>query len=278
MGHGATVQWLLARGAHPLARDHDGCTPLHWAALRGRQRAVDALLRHGGRWRAQLGARDSTRSTPLELAAYKAGCRIPERGRCRATYRALRVWELWAEALTLGCGRCLPARATAAFWVSFRPRPWGGEDARALAEPDPAGGAWRQVLGAFVLGAGAWLELALLLPWTSHMLLTHMAFLTSFLVQALWCGLAFGGRPFPAPFVPPRVSPSNAAAPGRSWVRAAFGDAGTVAAPCPTHSGGAQRASGVYSQRLEAGRADALCPTTQAVKCEPAGIGRARSL
>lgn len=41
-----------------------------------------------------------------------------------------------------------------------------------------------------MLGAGAWVELSLLLPWTSHLALTHMAFLTSLLVQSMWCGRA----------------------------------------------------------------------------------------
>lgn len=46
-----------------------------------------------------------------------------------------------------------------------------------------------------------------------------------------------------------------------------------MALPSTAADGVGHRAREAYSQRLESGRADALCPTTQVVKCEPAGVG-----
>jgi Ankyrin repeat len=41
------VRLLLDRGADPAGADHDGMTPLHWAAAHGRLAVVEELLRRG---------------------------------------------------------------------------------------------------------------------------------------------------------------------------------------------------------------------------------------
>jgi len=61
------VRCVLAAGGAADATDHDGRTPLHWAALYDRGAAVcRALVAHGG---AALAPRDVDGATPLELAA-----------------------------------------------------------------------------------------------------------------------------------------------------------------------------------------------------------------
>lgn len=59
------VKVLLAAGAGVEARDNDGYTALHWAAMRGNGAIVELLLAQG----ASVGAADRTfRATPLHLA------------------------------------------------------------------------------------------------------------------------------------------------------------------------------------------------------------------
>lgn len=48
-GHPEIVSMLIAAGADACARDEYGCTPLHWAAARGRSAVVSQLLDLGAR-------------------------------------------------------------------------------------------------------------------------------------------------------------------------------------------------------------------------------------
>ena len=64
---GSDVERCLAQGYGATARDEDGWTPLHWAALYGDgdDAAIGALLDAG----AKVNARDVEGQTPLHLAA-----------------------------------------------------------------------------------------------------------------------------------------------------------------------------------------------------------------
>ena len=65
-GDAALVRCVLAAGGAADATDHDGRTPLHWAALYDRGAAVcRALVAHGS---AALAPRDADGATPLDLA------------------------------------------------------------------------------------------------------------------------------------------------------------------------------------------------------------------
>ena len=64
-----TVRLLLLAGARPLLPDREGCTPLHWAAIRGNAEAATVLLQGGGE--EALQAADATGNTPPQLALEK---------------------------------------------------------------------------------------------------------------------------------------------------------------------------------------------------------------
>ena len=63
-GHDALVEFLLAAGANPNARDAGGCTALHLAAQADRVDLVQVLLDY----RANVNPRDGRGLTPLDLA------------------------------------------------------------------------------------------------------------------------------------------------------------------------------------------------------------------
>jgi hypothetical protein len=60
-----TAYLLRHRGLDANQADVNGATPLHWAAMRGSDKCVAALLEHG----ASLHAKDSLGKTPLDIAA-----------------------------------------------------------------------------------------------------------------------------------------------------------------------------------------------------------------
>ena len=60
----AGVQAYLDAGVDINARDENGSTPLHWAALEGHKDIVELLINRG----AQVNAKDNTANTPLDLA------------------------------------------------------------------------------------------------------------------------------------------------------------------------------------------------------------------
>ena len=60
----AGVQAYLDAGVDINARDENGSTPLHWAALEGHKDIVELLINQG----AQVNAKDNTANTPLDLA------------------------------------------------------------------------------------------------------------------------------------------------------------------------------------------------------------------
>jgi ankyrin repeat protein len=55
---------LLNWGANPIAREHDGCTPLHGSALAGQLKTVRRLVALN----VPINARDNERRTPLHYA------------------------------------------------------------------------------------------------------------------------------------------------------------------------------------------------------------------
>src|SRR6185295_1058934 len=73
MGNEAAIPVLVALGYELGRESHDGGTPLHWAAWRGRVEMVRALIAAG----APIDPRDRTYgSTPLAWAAHgSANCR-----------------------------------------------------------------------------------------------------------------------------------------------------------------------------------------------------------
>jgi ankyrin repeat protein len=68
-GHAPIVTLLLNYGAQIDARDRDGETPLHWAALRGHKEAARRLLKRG----ADVAAANDFLDTPLHWCARKVG-------------------------------------------------------------------------------------------------------------------------------------------------------------------------------------------------------------
>jgi len=60
---------LQVLDANYSAADKEGCTPLHWAAIKGNGEACTVLLQGGAS--AVLGAKDVTGSTPAQLAVEK---------------------------------------------------------------------------------------------------------------------------------------------------------------------------------------------------------------
>jgi hypothetical protein len=64
-GDAPKVKELLSKGANVNARDENGQTPLHWAAIHGRVDVARLLLEHG----ADVNARDENGQTPLRWAA-----------------------------------------------------------------------------------------------------------------------------------------------------------------------------------------------------------------
>ncbi|CAN0261438.1 unnamed protein product, partial [Discosporangium mesarthrocarpum] len=64
-GNAPLARALIEAGARPDARDKDGYTPLHWAAMRGHAGVARSLLRGG----AQSDARSPADKTPLHHAA-----------------------------------------------------------------------------------------------------------------------------------------------------------------------------------------------------------------
>ena len=69
------MRLLLVMDARLHLADKDGCTPLHWAAIKGAGEACQLLLQGGSG--SLLTAKDVTGSTPPQLAAQKGhrcGC------------------------------------------------------------------------------------------------------------------------------------------------------------------------------------------------------------
>ena len=64
-----TMRLLLVMDARLHLADKDGCTPLHWAAIKGAGEACQLLLQGGSG--SLLTAKDVTGSTPPQLAAQK---------------------------------------------------------------------------------------------------------------------------------------------------------------------------------------------------------------
>jgi hypothetical protein len=64
-----TIRLLLVLGARCVLPDKEGCTPLHWAAIRGHTEACTVLLQGGGE--EALTQPDSTGCTPSQLAIEK---------------------------------------------------------------------------------------------------------------------------------------------------------------------------------------------------------------
>ncbi len=64
-----TMRLLLVMDARLHLADKDGCTPLHWAAIKGAGEACQLLLQGGAG--SLLTTKDVTGSTPPQLAAQK---------------------------------------------------------------------------------------------------------------------------------------------------------------------------------------------------------------
>ena len=68
-GFADTIRLLLVLDCRHALADKEGCTPLHWAAIKGNGEACTVLVQGGAL--AALGARDVTGSTPAQLAVEK---------------------------------------------------------------------------------------------------------------------------------------------------------------------------------------------------------------
>mmetsp|Transcript_16074 Transcript_16074/g.22186 ORF Transcript_16074/g.22186 Transcript_16074/m.22186 type:complete len:613 (-) Transcript_16074:190-2028(-) len=68
-GFGDSIRLLLCLGAQVLLPDKEGCTALHWAAIKGNHEACTLLVMGGAQ--EALGMSDSTGSTPSQLASQK---------------------------------------------------------------------------------------------------------------------------------------------------------------------------------------------------------------
>jgi palmitoyltransferase len=68
-GFADTCRLLLVLDARYALADKEGCTPLHWAAIKGNGEACTVLVQGGAL--PTLSARDVTGSTPPQLAVEK---------------------------------------------------------------------------------------------------------------------------------------------------------------------------------------------------------------
>lgn len=70
-GRSPTCAWLLAHGAHALARDAQGQAPLHLAAAEGHDDALRALLNHPASRPKRPDPVDHLGRTPLHAACWR---------------------------------------------------------------------------------------------------------------------------------------------------------------------------------------------------------------